>query len=419
MQIVIAIPEVSSSISYPSAADMLMWPVCGVPLLKRTIAMAARSRTDEVLVVWPRSVPVELAEECMRSDLLREQVNVRLIRVESFDPLVGSGWIKIQTQLERRFIWLPWNWVTNKQSLACLPLATIDSADWQKPAYIVPRQVASDEASADLRDRKADGVAVTSPSTIRTAERFLIAHSGKVLDGIHTSFNRRLCRPFVRGLSHTSITPNQVTLGGVLVSFISFLAFAHGTYWSYVTGALLFFIAGLFDEMDGMLARIKFADSAFGTWFEGFADGLGYLLLFGGITIGLYRQHGSCELWVGAALLVGTVLSLVITSLGRMRGTTSDCRHEYLGTLYQKMERDSSNWISRFARQIQPFQKRGVCIHYIVLFTVLGGVPVLFYLSTLGSHLMWTLSLYFNHRFFKRPAQVTPATTVNAISEVR
>jgi phosphatidylglycerophosphate synthase len=419
MQIVITIPEFSSSVSYPSGADMLMWPVCGVPLLKRTVAMAARSRTDEVLVVWPRSVPVELAVECMGSDLLLKQVNVRLIRVESFDPLVGSSWIEILAQIEKRFIWLPWNWVTNRQSLDCLPVASIDSADWQKPAYIVPRQVAGDEASAALRDRKAEGVAVTSRGTVRTAERFLVAHSGKVLDGIHTSFNRRLCRPFVRGLSHTSITPNQVTLGGLLVSAISFFAFAHGTYWSYVTGALLFFIAGLFDEMDGMLARIKFADSAFGTWFEGFADGLGYLLLFAGITIGLYRQHGSRELWVGAALLVGTVLSLVITSLGRIRGTTSDRRHEYLGTLYQKMESDSSNWISRFARQIQPFQKRGVCIHYIVLFTVLGGVPVLFYLSTLGSHLMWTLSLYFNHRFFKRPAQNTRATNLNAISEVR
>jgi phosphatidylglycerophosphate synthase len=419
MQVVIAIPEFSSPASYPSAADMLMWPVCGVPLLKRTIATAARSRTHEVLVVWPQSVPVELVEVCMRSDLLREQVNVRLIRVESFDSLVGPSWIEIQAELESRFIWLPWNWVTNKQALVCLPVASIDSADWQKPAEIVQRPAAGDEASAALGDRKAEGVAVTSPSTVRAAERFLVAHSGKVLDGIHSSFNRRLCRPFVSGLSHTSITPNQVTLGGVLVSVFSFLAFAHGTYWSYVTGALLFFIAGLFDEMDGMLARIKFADSAFGTWFEGFADGLGYLLLFAGITLGLYRQHGSRELWVGAALLVGTVLSLVITSLGRLRGTTSDRRHEYLGTLYQKMESDSSNWISRFARQVQPFQKRGVCIHYIVLFTVLGGVPVLFYLSTLGSHLMWTLSLYFNHRFFKRPAQITRAAKVNAISEVR
>jgi phosphatidylglycerophosphate synthase len=221
----------------------------------------------------------------------------------------------------------------------------------------------------------------------------------------------------VRLLSYTSITPNAVTLGGVLVAIVSAVAFAQGSYWSYVAGALLFFAAGLFDEMDGMLARIKFADSPFGTWFEGFADGLSYLLLFGGITIGLYHQYGDRELWVGAALLVGTVLSLAVTSFGRKCGSHADRPHEYLGTLYQKMENDSSNWISRTARQIQAFQKRGVCIHYIVLFTVFGGLPLLFYLSTLGSHLTWTLSLYFNNRFFLRPAKIAGPGGVKTITE--
>lgn len=221
----------------------------------------------------------------------------------------------------------------------------------------------------------------------------------------------------MRLLSHTPVTPNAVTFGGILVSIISAIAFAHGSYWSYVAGALLFFIAGLFDKMDGMLARIKFADTPFGTWFEGAADGLGYLLLFASITLGLYRQHGSRELWIGAALLVGTILSLIVTSLGRKRGAAADRPHEYLGNLYDKMENDSSNWISRVARQIQPFQKRGVCIHYIVLLTVLGGVPLLLYLSTLGSHLMWTLSLYFSHRFFNQPTSGIPLKDIQASQE--
>jgi hypothetical protein len=79
MQVVIAIRDTSTSVSYPSSAHLLMRPVCGVPLLMRTVAMAARSQTDKVLIIWPESVAEELAEECMTSDLLREQVNVRLI----------------------------------------------------------------------------------------------------------------------------------------------------------------------------------------------------------------------------------------------------------------------------------------------------------------------------------------------------
>jgi phosphatidylglycerophosphate synthase len=169
--------------------------------------------------------------------------------------------------------------------------------------------------------------------------------------------------------------------------------------------------------MDGMLARITFADSPFGTWLEGFADGLSYLLLFGGITIGLYRQHGVRELWLGAVLLVGAVLSLVVTSLQRKLAATADRPSEYLGNFYRKLEEDSTNWISRFARQAQAFQRRGIMIHYVVIFTVLGGLQVLFDLATLGSHVTWILVLYFNHRFYKQSAPVIPIRPTRASQE--
>jgi hypothetical protein len=179
-----------------------------------------------------------------------------------------------------------------------------------------------------------------------------------------------------------------------------------------VIGALLFFIAGLFDEIDGMLARIKFADSPFGTYLESFGDSLSYLLLFGGMTIGLYRQHGVSQLWVGGALLIGTVLALVVTTLQRKRAASADRPTEYLGNFYRKLEQDSSHWISRAVRQVQGFQRRGIMIHYVVLFTVMGGVPVIFYLATLGSHLTWALALYYNHRFFNSAA---PRISLNEI----
>jgi len=188
----------------------------------------------------------------------------------------------------------------------------------------------------------------------------------------------------------------------VVVALFSAIAFASGNYWSYVAGALLFFISGLFDEMDGMLARITFSDSPFGTYLESHADSFSYLLLFGGITMGLYRQYGDRELWIGGALLIGTVLALVITTLQRKRAAATDRPTEYLGNFYRKLEQDSSNWISRAVRQAQGFQRRGILIHYVVLFTVVGGLPVLFYLATLGAHLTGMLALYYNHRFFKQ-----------------
>jgi len=252
---------------------------------------------------------------------------------------------------------------------------------------------------------------VTSEKTASAAERFLVERSGKASDGIHSSFNRRLCRPAVRWLSHTRVTPNAVTLFGVLVSLFSAIAFARGNYWSSVAGALLFFLAGLFDEIGGMLARLKFADSPFGTYLESHADSLSYLFLFGGITIGLYRQYGNRELWVGGLLLIGAVLALIVTTLQRKRAAAADRPTEYLGNFYRKLEQDSSNWISYAVRHAQGFQRRGIMIHYVVLFTVLGGLPVLFYLATIGAHMTWILALYYNRRFFKH----APGTNLSQI----
>src|SRR5262249_51868333 len=121
------------------------------------------------------------------------------------------------------------------------------------------------------------------------------------------------------------------------------------------------------------------------------------------ITIGLYRQFGNRELWVGGLLLVGAVLALVVTTLQRKRAAAADRPTEYLGNFYRKLEQDSSNWISYAVRHVQGFQRGGIMIHYVVLFTVLGGLPVLFYLATLGAHMTWILALYYNRRFFAQP----------------
>ncbi len=410
MQVVVVVPEPTSVAGYSSRR--LTRTICGVALLARTLATAKRAAANDILLIWPQSMPVDLANAFLESPPLRKKVNARLVQIKSFDPSARSSWAKLQDHLEDRFVWLPWNWVTYARALANLAELEQSGANWAVPTWVSKTAVISEVSLPPQTRPLPEGIAVTSDDTAAAAERFLVAHSGKILDGIHTSFNRRLCRPVVRWLSHTRVTPNAVTFGGVVVAILSAIAFARGTYWSYVVGALLFFIAGLFDEVDGMLARIKFADSPFGTWLEGFADGLSYVLLFGGITIGLYRQYGSRELWVGAVLLIGTVLSVGITSLQRKRATTADRPSEYLGNFYRKLEDDSSNWISRAVRQAQAFQKRGVVIHYVVIFTVLGGLPVLFYLATLGSHLTWTLALYFNHRFF---TQATPSVPLSQI----
>jgi phosphatidylglycerophosphate synthase len=414
MQAVVAIPEVTSLVCTQKASELIMRPIAGVPLLMRTLITAARAGADDVLLIASGALSNELLRQLMQSSV-KYGIPVRVIQLNEFDPRAISSWAKLAPHLNRDFLWLPWNWVTTKQFLAHLPLAQIHSVNWAEPAHATLYEVTRDNAPFALLHP--EGVAVTSPESVSLAERFLVAHSGKVLDGIHTSFNRRLCRPFVRVLSHTSTSPNAVSLGGIVISILSAVAFAQGSYRWSVLGALLFYLAGLFDEMDGMLARVKFAESPWGTWFEGFADGLSYLLLFGGITVGLHRHYGRLATAMGVVLLVGATLALIATSLQRRRATSPDRPNEYLGHFYQLLEKDSGNWISRLVRQVQAFQRRGVMIHYIVLFTIIGALPVLFVLATAGAHLTWIVTLYFNRRFFAQRAERRAKPNVNTFKE--
>jgi len=368
----------------------------------RVIATAMRAGVDSLLVFWPHDVDLSILGRCMASPLLRN-MNISFL-LQAFDPGRPADWAAIEPALEDQFLWLPWNWVTHKRALAGLRAQAAPNSAWDVPALLEKQAVLSEGQSEPVRAGRQmhEGVLIRPWTSEAEPEKFLIANSGKPTDGIHSKFNRLLCRPAVRLLSHTPVTPNMVTLGGLLVGIIAAFMYSRGFYAAYVGGALLFFVSGLFDDADGMLARIKFRESVFGTWFEGLVDETSYLLLFSGITAGLYRQRGPQELTYGYLLIIGCVLSIAVTRLQRKLATAPDRPHEYAGRLNRLLESDSSNLISRIVRQIHIFVKKGVVIHYLLIFTVLGGLPLLLRLAALGSNLTWTLALYYNRRFFRR-----------------
>lgn len=413
MQLVIAVPGKAPS-QTEGATEALLRPVCGIPLLTRVLLTAIRAGADDVVLIWPQTVPSWIRTRALSSHLIR---NVRVITLppnEEFDPTKKPSWEGIERYLAPEFLWMPWNWVTIKRTLTALQSQSIATADWERPALLDFR-VEGGTDRPQIEVRAPEGVAVVSSKTARAAERYLVKRAGKVSDGGYSSFNRSLCRPAVRWLSHTRITPNAVSFGGLFVALVSTIFFMHGFYWSDVVGALLFFLAGLFDEMDGMLARTKFMDSPFGCWLEGFVDGLTYLLLFCGIAVGLSRHHPRLGLWFGMALLVGTTLALIVTMRQRRHAAPAERPQEYLGNIYSLMARDSSNVISKIALPIQQFERRGVMIHYLVLFTVLHGLWVFFILATLGSHLTWTLALYFDRRFYRPGHELSHLPKVNSV----
>ena len=157
MQIVVAVPEFANL----ADTEAIMRPICGVPLLERTLKTAQRFGANDVLLIWPQSVPLELGESFLRPPTFLKTEKFRLVHA-SFDPTVGSCWANIEDWLESQFIWLPWNWVTNARALSDLPTCGRLMDSWTRPCRISNIAVVSDVTLAAQTGPLPKGIAVTS-----------------------------------------------------------------------------------------------------------------------------------------------------------------------------------------------------------------------------------------------------------------
>jgi phosphatidylglycerophosphate synthase len=403
MQAVMVVPS--------GAENTLTQNVAGVPLLVRVIATAMRAGVKELVLFWPGDTDKKLWDQAAASPAL-SGLRTRPIQSFPFDPRQSDSWAAVSTLLKDEFFWLPWNFVTSSRTLAAIEPSPVLPLRWDKPIRLSKTLTAGSLRFGVASGSDVEGAVIRTRSDVPPAERFLVRKSGKATDGIYSTINRKLCRPLVRALTHTRVTPNVVTLTGLVVAVISALSYARGTYPAYVCGALLFFISGLIDEMDGMLARLTFRESAFGTWFEGFVDNATYLFLFSGITAGLYRQYGKNELIWGLALIAGCALSVIVVAIQRKALTSPGRPHEYAGRINRLMETDSSV-ISRVARQIHIFIKKGVAVHYVLIFTVLGGLTLFLRIAAISANVTWIVAIYLAWRF-ARHTRIAPGEALRS-----
>jgi len=413
MQVVIALPCVDK-------VDRLDTLVCGVPLLVRVVAAALRSGGTDVLLLLPPGLPRRWLDLRLRSRAIGSACIETLAIGRVFDPSEPEDWRAVAHCLDDRFLWMPYDYIGHRTALTGL-LATAASHPGAAVRFSGVAEDGSDKRIFErptvfLKDDllKGDtghfqvaavtgqpGVWVRPPVTVRDAEGELVRLSGKATDGVYSRFNRWLCRPAVRSLTRTPVTPNAASFAGLAVAALAGLCFAQGS-WSWnVSGAALFFISGLFDEIDGMLARLKFQESAFGCWLETMVDYATYLLVFFGMTVGGYRRDGWLYLGLGAALLFGSVLSFFVISVQRKLAAPAGKPTEYYRRHLAALERDAGNPISRTARNLQFLLRKGVLVHYVLLFALFNLLPVLLFLGAFGANAAWMVTLYLNRRLYR------------------
>jgi len=239
---------------------------------------------------------------------------------------------------------------------------------------------------------------ITSREDIRQAEERILRYIWKETDGIYARWNKRLVRPLIRWLMRTPVTPNMVSLVGVVVSLVSGYFFSLGSYWSSILGAMLSYVSSLLDHVDGSLARVTIRESVFGCWLETVCDYLYYLSLAGGITLGLYRQTGNdLSLLFGGAVFVGTIMSFIVTGYQRKKFTKNPS--QLAAQVNRRWEAHAQNPLFRFARECHFLVRRPVLPYYVFLFAVLKLLPLLLVLLAVGANLVWMVSLWSNRLF--------------------
>jgi len=116
----------------------------------------------------------------------------------------------------------------------------------------------------------------------------------------------------VRGLTYFKINPNILTFTGVVISFWAAWNLGHGR---LMRGALIIILAGLFDMLDGEVARVSRSETRFGAFYDSVIDRYSDIILLQGLMVWYARQQR-----LGYVVLVGVVfMGAVMTSYARAR----------------------------------------------------------------------------------------------------
>ena len=132
---------------------------------------------------------------------------------------------------------------------------------------------------------------------------------------VSTYFNRQISTRITRYLVMSSVTPNQVSVFSFLLGIAAAYFISTGIPLYLIIGGILVQLSFTFDCVDGEIARLKKLSSKKGAWFEDVSDELKNILLFFGITAGLYNQTGNWLVWMFGFIAVSSVLMTNLTAI--------------------------------------------------------------------------------------------------------
>ncbi len=109
----------------------------------------------------------------------------------------------------------------------------------------------------------------------------------------------------VRALALARIHPNVLTFVGLLINIIAAVLFGHG---AFLAAGLVIIAAGIFDMVDGRVARVTNTASHFGAFFDSVVDRYSDLALYFGLLVYYARINRFFYVVLTAIVMTGSVM---------------------------------------------------------------------------------------------------------------
>lgn len=146
-------------------------------------------------------------------------------------------------------------------------------------------------------------------------------------DTIEEKYNL-LIEKIAKLLDRINVTPNLITILGLLFAVASAILF-HFTH--LIIGGILVCVAGIFDSIDGCLARLKDQETKFGAFLDSILDRYSEFFLYLGLWSYLRHTHTVLALLFEIIVLL-TIVGSFMTSYTKTRaeGLNINCKIVFL-----------------------------------------------------------------------------------------
>jgi len=134
-------------------------------------------------------------------------------------------------------------------------------------------------------------------------------------------WSARLIEPVAGALGRMGLTPNMLTLIGLALIFVTAVVIALG----YTTlGGALFLLSGVFDALDGTLARLTNRKTRFGAFLDSTSDRYADAAILFGMMVPFLRAGQPTQVILAFVAVVGSVL--VSYTRARAEGLGLECK---------------------------------------------------------------------------------------------